>query len=160
MNDAEWRDAALPQISLRGSQGDGLTIQLRRISAWSADYSTVAAGDVVTIAGGAQKRLKNVLMGTDEVAEFGRFLRRAVDQPKTDWTLSVFDDGMTLRVEGDGTDRWRVDCRSVPLPGPGETWETFPSFGFTLTKQAIEGAISELAELSSQLDSLNRKPPR
>src|SRR5216110_3472933 len=125
MSDAEWRDATLPEISLRELQGDGLTIQLRRTTARSPNYSSWAAGDVVIVAGGAEKRHENVLMHEDEPAEFARVLRRALDHPKRDWTFPLFDDGMTLRIEGDGAELWRVDCRPVPMPGPGDTWDTF-----------------------------------
>ncbi len=158
MAEAEWEDATLPEISLRAAGGDGLTIQLRRMTTWSADYSGWAAGNVVTMAWGAEKRHENVLLGTDELAEFARFLRRAIDQPSRDWTLSVFDDGMTLRIAGDGPRLWRVYCRPVPVPGPGDGRGTFPSFGFTLTKSTMEEAISELGKLSSLLTTLQRRP--
>jgi len=158
MTEAEWQDATLPEISLRASGGDGLTIRLRRMTTWSADYSGWAAGDVVTRAGGDEKRHENVLMGTDELGEFARFLRRALDEPRRDWTLSVFDDGMTLRITGDGPTLWRAYCRPVPVPGPGYSRGTFPAFGFTLTKSTMEEAISELAKLSSLLSTLQRRP--
>ena len=85
-------------------------------------------------------------------------LDRSLARPKGDVTVAMFDDGMTIRVEGDGADRWRVYCRPVPMPPPGATWETFPVFEFTVTRSTIETAISELLALSSVLTPHQPQP--
>jgi len=127
---------------------------------WSRDYSGghFAHGDVLTVSRGVEKRHENVLMMTMEPKYLVDALDRSLARPKGDVTVAMFDDGMTIRVEGDGADRWRVYCRPVPMPPPGATWETFPVFEFTVTRSTIETAISELLALSSVLTPHQPQP--
>ena len=150
----------MPPASLRAPDGDGLIIQLNQMTIWSRDYSGghFAHGDALTVNKGFEKRHENVLMWTMEPDDLVKHLRRSLNHPEGDATVSIFDDGMTLRIEGDGTGRWLVHCQPVPMPGPDATWETFPVFDFTLTRLTIETAISELRALSAVLTPPQRHP--
>jgi hypothetical protein len=130
------------------------------MTVWSRDYSGghFAHGDVLTVIGGVERRHENVLMWTMEPDELVKALKRSLARSKGDVTVSLFDDGMTLRVEGNGAESWRVYCRPVPMPPPGATWETFPEFDFTLTRSTIETAIFELRALSAVLTPPQRHP--
>ena len=156
----EWRETTLPPASLRGPDGDGLIIQIKQMTIWSRDYSGghFAHGDVTTVDRGVERLHENVLMWTMEPDSLVGVLHRSLSHPKADVTVSMFDDGMTLRIEGHGADQWRVHCQPVPMPGPDATWETFPVFDFTLTRLTIETAISELRALSAVLTPPQRHP--
>jgi len=110
-----------------------------------------AMGDVVTVLRGIEERHTNVLMFTDEPGKLAAQLREALDKPRQDLTAAVFDDGMTLRIESNREGSWTVLCRPVPLPGPKDSWKTFPEFSFTLTIGELRTAIADLERLSDVL---------
>ncbi len=149
-NKFEWHSVLdAPAIAIREPGRDGLEIYLDTMTVPLRDYGQFATANVVTIAGGQEKRHSHVLMSADEPKTFAHFLDDALKRPSGDRTASIFDDGMTFRIQGDRRGSWIVLCRAVPMPGPNDTWETFPEFSFTLGVAALQTAISELETLSA-----------
>jgi hypothetical protein len=111
-----------------------------------------AMGDVVTVKSGIEERHTNVLMFTDEPSRLSAQLEELLKSaPGRELTAVMFDDGMTLRIEQVKPGAWTLVCRPVPLPGPNDTWKTFPQFSFGLGTHEIHQAIAELQSLSQVL---------
>ncbi len=146
---AEWHTVGGPTVVIREPGHDGLEIQLNAMTAPVRNFSQFAFATVLTIAGAQEKRHPDVLMSAGEPATFADFLDTVLKAPRRHRTASVFDDGMTFKIEGDRRGSWSVLCRPVPMPGPNDTWETFPEFAFTLGVAALQRAISDLQTLSA-----------
>jgi hypothetical protein len=149
----QWMHVHAPKATIRDLAGDGLEIQVRAVTVPSPGHGLFATADVLTVAEGVEKRHQNVLLTGDEARLMAGFLDNALRQPRGDRTASVFDDGMTLKIEGDGRGRWSLESRPVPLPPPTAGWDTFPVFSFELSAAAIQRAIAELELLSTFLST-------
>lgn len=155
----EWRDIAAPVVKLREPDRDGLELHVRQVTVpREGFYGSYALGDVVTVSSGSLERHENVFLSRREPMRLAGWLEAALKSPRRARILSTFDDGMTLRIQGDGQDSWTVECRPVPLPRPSDTWKSFPHFSFRLTAASIQRAISELKALARALPPM--EPPR
>lgn len=154
-----WAPAESPLVSIREPGGDGLGIHMLTAMAPEPNWGGIvyAMGDVVTVVGGTEETHENVLMATSEPLTLAKRLDEALRKPRRDLTTSLFDDGMTLRIEGDGRGTWTAVCRPVPMPGPGATWKTFPQFTFSLGVAAMQRAIGDLEVLSGFFRAMEAK---
>ncbi len=150
----QWIHVHAPKATIRDVAADGLEIQVRTMTIPSPGHGLFATADVITIAQGIEKTHENVLLSGDEARSIARFLDDALKKPRRDRTASVFDDGMTLKIESDGHGRWKVESRPVPLPPPNATWDTFPVFSFELSAAGMQRAIAELEGLSRFLSTM------
>jgi hypothetical protein len=150
----QWRAVEAPVVRIRRGGGDGLVIEIRTMTMPEPEYggAHAAMGDVITVNDGVEERHTNVLMFTDEPRKLAGRLEEALNSPLGhDLTAVMFDDGMTLRIEHVGPGSWTLLCRPVPLPGPSDTWKTFPEFSFSLAAVEIQEAIADLQRLSAVL---------
>ena len=150
----QWIDISAPRAVIREPASDGLEIHVRAMTLPIPDYGHFAKADVITVTHGVEMRHENVLLSGDEARTIARFLDAALKRPRGDRTASLFDDGMTVRIEGDGHGRWSIECRPVPLPSPTSTWETFPVYSFERGVAALQRAIADLETLSAHLTRL------
>jgi hypothetical protein len=147
----KWTDVDAPAVAIRSPGSDGLEIRVRKATVREPDYGDFAVAEVTTIAEGEAKRHDDHLLIGDEAGNLAGALWSALKKPQSDRTVALFDDGLTLRIEGDGAGRWTVACRPVPLPDPPDAWKTFPVYSFSLDAAALERAAVELERLSQFL---------
>jgi hypothetical protein len=150
-----WQNLEAPAVDIREPGGDGFVIRMRSRMVAASGYGGIlyAIGDIVTVVRGEEERHGNVLMATGEPTVIARRLDDMLSRPQGDLTVSLFDDGMTLRIEGDGRGSWSILCRPVPMPGPEDKWKTFPVFSFSLGVASMQRAIADLEALSRLLQS-------
>jgi hypothetical protein len=150
-----WETLEAPVVDIREPGGDGFVIRMRSRMVPAPGYGGIlyAIGDIVTVVRGEEERHGNVLMATGEPTVLARRLDDMLRRPQGDLTVSLFDDGMTLRIEGDGHGSWSILCRPVPMPGPEDKWKTFPMFSFRLGVASMQRAIADLEALSRLLQS-------
>ena len=147
----EWVDIDAPAAVLREADSDGLVINVRSMTLPLASYGDFYLADVTAVARGILTVHNHVLLTGDEAGMLAGRLDDALKRPASDRTVSLFDDGMTMKLEGDGHGRWLVECRPVPLPPPNATWDTFPVYSFGLGAAAMQRAIADLERLSEVL---------
>jgi hypothetical protein len=149
----QWVHVHAPNAVIREPGADGLELQVRAMTVPGPTPGDFAVADVTTIAHGVEQRHGNVLISGDEPASLARFLEAALKSPREDRTASLFDDGMTFRIEGDSKGRWSVECHPVPAPPPDAISDTFPAFSFELGAEAMQRAIADLDVLSTALST-------
>jgi hypothetical protein len=151
-SDLEWRDITVPAVILHEPQGDGLEIHVRSrgVTHDKDDGIRYAVGQVVTIVRGTEQRHENVLIGTKDPTHLANLLA-AGTKSAVDRTVSLFDDGMTIRIERSGPETWTLICRPISLPPSDATWKTFPEFSFTVGSQTLQQARRELGQLAGLL---------
>jgi hypothetical protein len=149
----EWRDVIVPSVIFRAPQGDGLEIHVSSRTVPETDYQGqgFAMGRVVTIAEGIQQNHENVLMGTTDPWVLANLLGDAASKSTIDRTISLFDDGMTIRIERFVDEMWSVTCRPISLPPPDADWKTFPEFTFVVNRTSLERARREAGVLGARL---------
>jgi len=152
-SEVQWREIKAPPVAIGEADGDGLRIRVVSLSVPMPNFSRLAMAEVTTINGGQASRHQNALISAHEVRHLADALRFALSSPDRDGTVSLFDDGMTLRIEGFG-DRWTVTCRNVPSPPPGAKWSAFPEYSFEIGQQALRAAIAELGDLYMALAAM------
>jgi len=114
-------------------------------------YSGYARGYVATIAEGTAQRHENVLMDIADPWHLADLLANAVTRSTTDRTISLFDDGITLRIDRLDDETWRITCRPVPLPPRDSNWKSFPEFSFVVGRTELERARREAGALAARL---------
>ena len=149
-----WSDIRAPVVTLHDPDADGLELQVEARTEPESWYRGLhfATGRVTTIVRGEREDHEHVLLTTKEPVIIADFVGRVLREGRADRTVSVFDDGMTIRAKREHNDVWSVTCRPVPPPPPGATWKTFPEFTFTIGKSSLERAGQQLVELAKVLD--------
>ncbi len=144
----EWRPLVAPPAAIRDPDGDGLELNVESRTVPEKDHGTYAMAQLTTVVSGNPAQHQNVLLHTDEPSRIADLLARALSDGDLNRTISIFDDGMTMRIERDGVDRWSVTCRPIPMPPPDARWSGFPAFAFRIHRAALEHARQQLNELS------------
>ena len=149
----QWRDVVVPSVIFRGPQGDGLEIHVSSRTLPEIDYQGLhfAMGRVVTIVGRTQQNHENVLMEITDPSILADLLGEAASKSTSDRTISLFEDGMTLRIDRFVDETWNVTCRPISLPPPGAGWKTFPEFSFVVDRTSLERARREAGALGARL---------
>jgi len=155
----QWVHVHAPDAAIREPGADGLELHVRATTVPGPTPGNFAVADVTTIAHGVEKQHENVLISGDDPGDLARLLDAALKTPVGDRTASLFDDGMTFRIEGDGHGRWSVECRPVNAPSPDDSSDTFPTFSFELGTAAMQQAIAELEAVSAALTNVRANPP-
>lgn len=135
----------------RGPDGDGLEIHIQCRTVPEVGYGNYAMGYVATVAGGAEVRHEDVLMDIADPSVLADLLTRATTSAAIDRTISLFEEGMTLRLERIDDETWNVICRPIPLPPPDASWKSFPEFSFVAGRSALERARREASVLAARL---------
>ena len=94
----EWQPLVAPPAAIRDPDGDGLELKIESRTIPERNYGTYAMGQVTTIVAGTTANHQNVLLATDEPSKIADLLVRALSDGDLDRTISIFEDGMTMRI--------------------------------------------------------------